>query len=100
MRKLLLILLLLAAGLISANAQQRKINGTVKDSQTGQFNFDNKKEYDANWSREQLELGSGEYIIMDFLTNKSLGKIEKGQDKISFNVPIADAIMVKLVPSN
>jgi len=36
MRKLLLILLLLAAGLISANAQQRKINGTVKDSQTAQ----------------------------------------------------------------
>src|SRR3569833_219964 len=36
MRKLILILLLLAAGFISANAQQRKINGTVKDSQTAQ----------------------------------------------------------------
>jgi len=36
MRKLLLILLLLSAGLINAGAQQRKINGTVKDSQTGQ----------------------------------------------------------------
>ena len=71
-----------------------------KETLLSVFNFDNKKEYDANWSREQLELGSGEYVITDFLTNKPLGKIEKGQDKISFNVPIADAIMVRLVPSN
>jgi len=36
MRKLLLIIVLFSAGLLSAHAQQRKINGTVKDSQTGQ----------------------------------------------------------------
>jgi TonB-linked SusC/RagA family outer membrane protein len=36
MRKLLLIILLFSAGLINAYAQQRKINGAVKDAQTGQ----------------------------------------------------------------
>lgn len=34
MRKLLLIIALISAGFMSAYAQQRKINGTVKDSQT------------------------------------------------------------------
>lgn len=34
MRKLLLIFTLLAAGIINASAQQKKINGSVKDSQT------------------------------------------------------------------
>lgn len=36
MRKLLLFVVLFSAGLISAYAQQRKITGTVKDSQSGQ----------------------------------------------------------------
>jgi len=47
-----------------------------------------------------LGLGSGEYIIKDFLTDQPVGKIEKGQDTFSLNVPAADAMMVKLVPSN
>lgn len=36
MRKLLLIMVLFLVGLLDAYGQQRKINGTVKDSQTGQ----------------------------------------------------------------
>src|ERR1700742_1942047 len=36
MRKLLLIIVLLTTGLLNAHSQQQKINGTVKDSQTGQ----------------------------------------------------------------
>lgn len=63
------------------------------------FNFDNKKPFDPTWSRAELGLGNGEYIIKDFLTGQSIGKIARGQDKFSFNVPTADAIMVKLVPS-
>jgi alpha-galactosidase len=64
------------------------------------FNFDYKKQYDPSFNRADLGLGSGEYIIKDFLSGQPIGKIAKGQDKISFNVPAADAIMVKLVPSN
>jgi len=64
------------------------------------FNFDNKKQFDQTWHRADLGLGSSEYIINDFLTGKPVGKIAKGQDSFSFNVPAADAIMVKLVPSN
>ncbi|HEY8928843.1 MAG TPA: hypothetical protein VIM55_06615 [Mucilaginibacter sp.] len=71
-----------------------------KETMLSVFNFDYKKQYDASWSRAELQLGDGEYSINDFLTGKPVGKIAKGQDKISFNVAAADAIMVKLVPSN
>ena len=64
------------------------------------FNFDNKKQFNPTWHRADLGLVSGEYIIKDFLTDQPIGKVEKGQDSFSFNVPVADAIMVKLVPSN
>lgn len=64
------------------------------------FNFDYKKQFEPKWSRTELGLGNGEYIIKDFLTGQPLGKISKGQDKFSINVPAADAIMVKLVSSN
>jgi len=64
------------------------------------FNFDTKKQFDRSWRRADLGLGSGEYIIKDFLTDQPIGKIAKGQDSFSFSIPTADAIMVKLVPSN
>jgi hypothetical protein len=64
------------------------------------FNFDYKKQFDQTWRRADLGLGGGEYIIKDFLTDQPIGKIEKGQDTFSLNVPAADAMMVKLVPSN
>jgi len=64
------------------------------------FNFDTKKQFNRSWRRADLGLGSGEYIIKDFLTDQPVGKIEKGQDTFSLNVAAADAMMVKLVPSN
>jgi len=64
------------------------------------FNFDNKKQFGPTWHRADLGLGAGEYIIKDFLTDQPIGKIAKDQDSFSFSVPTADAIMVKLVPSN
>ena len=64
------------------------------------FNFDTKKQFDRSWRRADLGLGSGEYVIKNFLTDQPVGKITKGQDSFSFNVPAADAIMVKLVPTN
>jgi len=64
------------------------------------FNFDTKNQFNRSWHRADLGLGNGEYIIKDFLTDQPVGKIEKGQDTFSLNVPVADAMMVKLVPSN
>jgi alpha-galactosidase len=64
------------------------------------FNFDNKKQFDITWRRADLGIGAGEYIIKDFLTDQPIGKIAKDQESFSFSVPTADAIMVKLVPSN
>jgi hypothetical protein len=64
------------------------------------FNFDYKNQFNKTLRRADLGLGDGEYIIKDFLTGQPTGKIEKGQDSFTLNVPAADAMMVKLVPSN
>ncbi len=64
------------------------------------FNFDNKKQFDQTWRRADLGLGDGDYVIKDFLSDEPVGRIAKGQDTFSLNVQPADAMMVKLVPSN
>jgi hypothetical protein len=64
------------------------------------FNFDYKNQFNKTLHRADLGLGSGEYIIKDFLTGQPTGKIEKGQDSFTLNVPAADALMVTLAPSN
>ena len=64
------------------------------------FNFDNKKQFNQLWRRADLGLGDGDYVIKDFLTDEPIARIAKGQDTFSLNVQPADAMMVKLVPSN
>jgi alpha-galactosidase len=64
------------------------------------FNFDNKKEFNQTWHRIDIGIGDGDYIIKDFLTDQPVGKIVKGQDTFSLDVQPADAMMVRLVPSN
>jgi alpha-galactosidase len=64
------------------------------------FNFDKQKIYSRQWHRADLNLENKTYLIKDFLTDSPLGKIEKGQDTFSLDVPVADALMVKLVPQN
>lgn len=64
------------------------------------FNFDTKNVYEQAWNRADLGMGDGSYVIKDFLTDEPVGKIEKGQQSFSINVPAADAKMLRLVPSN
>src|SRR6185503_5658531 len=64
------------------------------------FNFDKTKVFSQQWHRADLNLENKTYIIKDFLTDAPLGKIEKGQDTFSLDVPTGDAQMVKLVPQN
>lgn len=68
-----------------------------KETLFSAFNFDNKKVFNPVWNRDELGLDSGEYLIKDFLTGRTIGKIAKDQKKVSFSVPVSDAIMVKLV---
>jgi alpha-galactosidase len=65
-----------------------------------QFNFDNKKEFKESWSRKDIGLSNGEYVIKDFLSGQTIGKIDKNQDSFTINVPAGDAKMIRLVHVN
>ena len=71
-----------------------------KETLLSLFNFDYKKDFNQTWRRADMGLGEGEYVIKDFLTDQPIGKIAKGQDTFSLDVQPADAMMVRLVPSN
>jgi alpha-galactosidase len=64
------------------------------------FNFDKQKTFSRQWHRSDLNLDNRTYIAKDFLTDAPLGKIEKGNDVFSFNVPAGDALMIRLEPQN
>lgn len=65
-----------------------------------QFNFDLKKEFNQEWTRNDLGLDDKEYTIVDFLTDRPVGKVTKGRQRFSIKVGTGDAVMVKLVPVN
>lgn len=65
-----------------------------------QFNFDTKKEFKETWSRKDVGLSNGEYVIKDYLSDQTIGKIEKNQDSFTINVPAGDAKMIRLIHVN
>ncbi|WP_208809221.1 alpha-amylase family protein [Mucilaginibacter metallidurans] len=71
-----------------------------KEVLISQFNFSNSAGYDQIWKKKELGLTNTSYLIKDFLTDQTVGKIESGQETFSTSVPAADARMLKLVPSN
>ena len=64
------------------------------------FNFDKQKVYGQEWHRKDLGLDGKEYLIKDFLTDATIGKISKEQDAFSLQVATEDALMLRLVPVN
>jgi hypothetical protein len=62
------------------------------------FNFDAEKEFTETFSCKELGLIKRPYLIKDFLTDKIIGRVEKGQTSFSLNVAVKDAMLVKLVP--
>jgi hypothetical protein len=64
------------------------------------FNFNATNEFTETFLKKDLGLLEQAYVIRDFLTNETMGKIEKGQPSFSLNVPVKDALLVRLVPVN
>ena len=60
------------------------------------FNFSNGQEFNASFRLEDLGMESGQYNILDFMTDRPLGVIKKGQTVFSLTVPVKDAYLVKL----
>lgn len=62
------------------------------------FNFHKTSPYTAVYNRAQLGLAAGSYRIVDFLTGQQLGAIGAQQQQFTLQVPVTDAVLVKLVP--
>lgn len=64
----------------------------------GLFNFDTQHPFEVSLPVETLTSGQMDYSLTDLLTGRQVGKIEKGQKSITINVPVKDALMLKLQP--
>lgn len=64
------------------------------------FNFDTAKVFTEVFKSGELGLKNTNYVIQDFLSGETIGRIEKGQPSFSLTVPVKDAMLVKLMPEN
>lgn len=62
------------------------------------FNFDTTKKFTKTFTRDELNWKPGAYLMQDFLTGKTVGKID--EDKNSFNITAdeRDAVLLKCIP--
>ncbi|AEV99757.1 hypothetical protein A4D02_26270 [Niastella koreensis] len=63
------------------------------------FNFDTEKPFTETFVQAELNWPDRAYSLHDLLTGQEIGKIEKGQPAFTVNVPVKDAVMLQLVPS-
>jgi hypothetical protein len=63
------------------------------------FNFDLEKPFTETFEQAELKWPNRTYSVRDLLTGQEAGKIEKGQSSFTVNVPVKDAVMLQLVPS-
>jgi alpha-galactosidase len=63
------------------------------------FNFDLNAPYTATFNRQQLHWKDGTYVLQDFLTGKTVGRIKKGQEQFTVTVASRDAVMIRAVGS-
>ncbi|MEX6690789.1 hypothetical protein QTN47_24995 [Danxiaibacter flavus] len=61
------------------------------------FNFSNKQPYTKQFSIKELGIKQGNYELKDFLTGQTLAQIKKEQSSFSLNVPVENAVLVKIV---
>jgi alpha-galactosidase len=61
------------------------------------FNFDGEQPFKETFQHAALQWPDKAYSLHDLLTGKEIGKIEKGQTSFTVEVPVKDAVMIKLV---
>ncbi|MBO9561144.1 MAG: hypothetical protein J7621_00160 [Niastella sp.] len=62
------------------------------------FNFDGEQPFKETFQQAALQWPDKEYVLQDLLTGKEVGKVSKGQTSFTLEVPVKDAVMIKLVP--
>lgn len=62
----------------------------------GLFNFYNQEPYKDSIRLQDIGLKKGKYIVKDFLTDATVGTIDK--ETFTFSVPPKDALMVRFIP--
>lgn len=61
------------------------------------FNFDGEQPFKETFQQAELKWAEGAYSLQDLLTGKEVGRIAKGQTSFAIEVPVKDAVMIKLV---
>jgi hypothetical protein len=62
------------------------------------FNFDLEKKFTETFQKEELQWKDSEYVLQDFLTGQTIGKIEKGRSSFMITTDAKDAVMIKCIP--
>jgi hypothetical protein len=62
------------------------------------FNFDGEQPFKETFQQAALQWTDKEYVLQDLLTGKEIGKVDKGQTSFTVEVPVKDAVMVRLIP--
>ncbi len=61
------------------------------------FNFYTDKTYTATFEQTDVKWPDGNYKVLELLTGNTVGTIKNGQTSFSIEVPVKDAVMLKLV---
>jgi alpha-galactosidase len=62
------------------------------------FNFDLEKKFTETFQKKELQWKEGRYVLQDFMTGQTVGKIEKGQSEFIITANVRDAVMIKCIP--
>ena len=62
------------------------------------FNFDLEKKFTETFLKKELQWKENEYILQDFMSGQTIGKIEKGQSEFTITANVRDAVMIKCIP--
>ncbi len=83
------------------NAQNQRLSFYLPDDTilVAAFNFDSEQPFKETFQQAALQWPDKEYVLQDLLTGKEVGKVSKGQTSFTIEVPVKDAVMIKLVPN-
>jgi len=62
------------------------------------FNFNLNEKYTETFTRQQLHGQESAYVLLDFLTGKPIGRLEKRQNQFTITVDVRDAKMIQCIP--
>ncbi len=62
------------------------------------FNFDTTKKFTETFRIDELHWKAGAYLLQDFLTGETIGRIEKNESRFVVTADERDAVLLKCIP--